>query len=64
MGELLDYLRSQAPEGGEILYPGERGWRARAENLAQGVPIHREIVGELEAAGVLLPRADCQRPIE
>ncbi len=55
MADLLAYLKNHAPAGQEILYPGERGWRARSEHLAAGVPIHREIIAELEAAGVRLP---------
>jgi len=52
---LLDYLRAQAnsPES-PFLYPGERGWRACELNLRDGVPIHREIVEQLRAAGVVL----------
>ena len=46
-----DYLH-QAEPGLEISLPGERGWRARAQNLAEGVPLHEEIVEQLRAVGV------------
>lgn len=52
--DLIDYIHAAEP-GREFLYPGERGWQAREENLARGVPLHQEIVAELLAAGVVLP---------
>jgi LDH2 family malate/lactate/ureidoglycolate dehydrogenase len=51
--ELIAWLR-QAEPGLTINLPGERGWQAREENLAVGVPIHPEIVAQLETIGVRL----------
>jgi LDH2 family malate/lactate/ureidoglycolate dehydrogenase len=51
--ELIDWLR-QAEPGLTINLPGERGWQARERNLAEGIPIHPEIVAQLEQIGVLL----------
>ena len=51
--DLVAWLR-QAEPGLEITLPGERGWQAREQNLAEGIPIHAEIVGQLEAIGVRL----------
>lgn len=39
-----------------FLFPGERGWTQRAQNLAEGVPLHPDIVEQLKAAGVLLEK--------
>ena len=44
----------QAEPGLEITLPGERGWQAREQNLAEGISIHAEIVAQLEAIGVRL----------
>lgn len=52
--DYLDYLASEA-EG--FTWPGERGWTAQAHNLEAGVPLHPDIVAELTAAGVRLPKA-------
>lgn len=52
--DMLAYLRTAEPEA-DIKYPGERGWEARARNLAQGIPLHTEIIAQLQAAGVRLP---------
>ena len=52
--DMLAYLRTAEP-GADIKYPGERGWETRARNLAQGIPLHSEIVAQLLAAGVRLP---------
>lgn len=38
----------------EINLPGERGWQTREKNLAEGIPIHPEIVTQLEAIGIRL----------
>lgn len=45
VNEVLDDLHAAEPqtEGGEILYPGERGLKTRAENLAKGIPVDEEI---------------------
>ena len=51
--ELIAWLR-QAEPGLEITLPGEHGWQARERNLAVGIPIHAEIVAQLEQAGVRL----------
>lgn len=51
--DFVAWLR-QAEPGLEITLPGERGWRARERNLAGGISIHAEIVGQLEAIGVRL----------
>jgi len=50
---LLAHLREEASSAeSPFLYPGERGWQARANNLHAGVPLHHEIVEQLRAAGV------------
>ena len=51
--DLIAWLR-QAEPGLTITLPGERGWQARKNNLAEGIPIHAEIVAQLEAIGVRL----------
>lgn len=51
--DLLDYLRSSEP-GLTIAYPGERGWQTRERYLAEGVPIHDEIIRQLQTIGVEL----------
>ena len=51
--DLLAWLRDAEP-GLTIVYPGERGWQTRDQNLRDGVPIHREIVEQLRAGGVML----------
>lgn len=50
--DLLRHLHAAEAGGQEILYPGERGWRARDRYLAEGVPIHHEIVAQLRAIGM------------
>jgi LDH2 family malate/lactate/ureidoglycolate dehydrogenase len=52
---VLAYLRAIDPNQ-PVLAPGERGWSARREYLRDGIPLHEEIVAQLAAAGVLLPR--------
>ncbi len=44
---LLSYIKAGAGAE-EILYPGERGWRTRDRNLAQGIPLHEEIVRSVQ----------------
>jgi LDH2 family malate/lactate/ureidoglycolate dehydrogenase len=44
----------QAEAGLTITLPGERGWQTREDNLKEGIPIHAEIVKQLETAGVRL----------
>lgn len=51
--DFLNYLREMEP-GLTITLPGERGWQTRDENLRNGIPIHREIVEQLKAIGVML----------
>ena len=51
--DLLAWLRDAEP-GLTITYPSERGWQTRDQNLRDGVPIHREIVEQLKAIGVVL----------
>jgi len=49
----IEWLR-QAEPGLTITLPGERGWQARERHLIEGIPIHAEIVSELEEIGVRL----------
>ena len=51
--DFVKYLRTAEP-GLTITLPGERGWKTRQKNLAEGISIHVDIVGQLHAAGVLL----------
>lgn len=51
--DLLAYLRDAEP-GLEIAYPGDRGWQTRERYLAEGIPIHPEIVEQLKTIGVSL----------
>ena len=51
--DLVAWLQ-QAEPGLKITLPGERGWQAREQYLAEGIPIHAEIVAQLEAIGVRL----------
>ena len=50
--DLIEWLSRTEP-GLEITMPGERGWKIRDENLANGIPIHPEIARELREAGIL-----------
>jgi LDH2 family malate/lactate/ureidoglycolate dehydrogenase len=50
--DLLGYLREGVGE--DFLYPGERGRQARDRNLVEGVPIHPQIVAQLQAIGLNL----------
>ena len=53
--DLLTHLRDSA-SGREILAPGERGWRSRAEYERDGIPVHPDVVAALRETGVeLLP---------
>jgi len=49
--DLVTWLREAEP-GLVITLPGERGWQTRVKHLAEGIPIHAEIVEQLEAVGV------------
>jgi LDH2 family malate/lactate/ureidoglycolate dehydrogenase len=52
--DMLAYLRTTEPDAG-IKIPGERGWQTRVRYLAEGIPLHAEIVAQLQAIGVQLP---------
>jgi LDH2 family malate/lactate/ureidoglycolate dehydrogenase len=49
--DLLAHLRtnSSGPDAG---YPGERGWRTRAECERDGIPVHPGVITALQAVGV------------
>ncbi len=51
--DLLAYLHAAEP-GLTITYPGERGWETRERYRIEGIPIHPDIVEQLEAIGVTL----------
>ena len=52
--EYFAYLTSVAQPTEAFIWPGQRGWVERDANLAQGVPLHTEIVTQLAGAGVAL----------
>jgi LDH2 family malate/lactate/ureidoglycolate dehydrogenase len=52
--EMLTHLKGAAEPGQEVLFPGERGWRTRSQYLAEGIPIHPEIVSQLQALGMAI----------
>jgi LDH2 family malate/lactate/ureidoglycolate dehydrogenase len=47
---LIDHLHRSG--GPSALFPGERGWQARARHMSEGVPVHVAIVAELERFGI------------
>lgn len=49
VAKLLNYL---AHEAAPFQYPGERGWRAKQKNIAEGVPLHAEIIAQLASVGI------------
>lgn len=49
ISELLKYFTEQAAP---FQYPGERGWRAKRQNIEAGVPLHRDIVEQLSSVGI------------
>ncbi len=49
-----DFLNYLSKEATPFQYPGERGWDARAKNLKEGVPLHAEIVAQLQSIGIEL----------
>jgi LDH2 family malate/lactate/ureidoglycolate dehydrogenase len=49
-----EYLGHLAKVAEPFTWPGQRGWEARDTNLQSGVPIHADIVAQLEAVGVRL----------
>jgi LDH2 family malate/lactate/ureidoglycolate dehydrogenase len=51
--DFVEYVRHAEP-GLQVALPGERGWQTRERNLAEGIPIHPEIVSELRSVGVEL----------
>ncbi|MBI4790594.1 MAG: Ldh family oxidoreductase [Chloroflexi bacterium] len=53
VADLLAHLASAEP-GLTITYPGERGWQTRDRYLAEGIPIHGEIVAQLGTVGVMV----------
>jgi LDH2 family malate/lactate/ureidoglycolate dehydrogenase len=42
----------EAEPGLEIAYPGDRGWQTRERYLTEGIPIHPEIVDQLNEISV------------
>jgi len=52
--DMLDWLR-EAEAGRQLLAPGERGWRTRAEYERDGIPVHPDVIAELRKWGVELP---------
>ncbi len=57
VADLLASIRDRVGEDGQFLYPGERGWQTRDRNLAEGIPIHAQIVEQLAAVGINLREA-------
>lgn len=52
VADLLGFVREGVGTDGEFLFPGQRGWQTRDRNLAEGVPIHPQIVEQLAKIGV------------
>lgn len=55
VGALLRSIGDRVGDDGEFLYPGQRGWETRDRNLVEGVPVHAQIVEQLDKIGVTLP---------
>jgi LDH2 family malate/lactate/ureidoglycolate dehydrogenase len=53
--ELVAHLHAADPAH-SVLAPGERGLQARREHERDGIPVHPDIVAQLEGIGVHLPR--------
>lgn len=53
--ELLQFLRAEMEAGQELSIPGDRSWQTRDRYLAEGIPIHPQIVEQLHAIGMKLP---------
>ena len=53
VGDFVAWLHESEP-GLEITLPGERSWRTRQQYLAEGIPIHPDIVRDLRQAGVAI----------
>jgi LDH2 family malate/lactate/ureidoglycolate dehydrogenase len=51
VSDLIAWLHDTEP-GLAITLPGEHGWQTREKYLAEGIPLHPEIVAQLEAIGV------------
>lgn len=51
--EYFSYLAEQTEPGDVFVWPGQRGWQERNRNLSEGVPLHVDIIAQLEAEGVL-----------
>jgi LDH2 family malate/lactate/ureidoglycolate dehydrogenase len=51
--DLAAWLHEAAPESG-LMMPGDRGWADRARHVKHGVPLHPDIVRQLEGLGVKL----------
>ncbi len=49
--QFIEYLQQSAAP---FLYPGERGWQTRAQQLREGVRLHADIVTQLEGVGIRL----------
>lgn len=49
VAHLLTYL---AHEAAPFQYPGERGWKAKQKNIAEGIPVHAEIIAQLASVGI------------
>ncbi|MDO3385452.1 Ldh family oxidoreductase [Gilvimarinus sp. SDUM040013] len=49
--ELFDHLNTTAPA---FQYPGARGWKCHQANLKLGVPLHPELLQQLQAIGITL----------
>jgi len=52
IADYLAYLGENAGQTEPFNWPGERGWKAYAANLAAGVPLHPEIAAQLAAVGI------------
>jgi len=51
--DLIAWLRESEPALA-ITLPGQRGWETKQRYLAEGIPLHAQIVDELRVAGVVL----------
>jgi LDH2 family malate/lactate/ureidoglycolate dehydrogenase len=49
-----EYLGHLGEVAQPFTWPGQRGWETREANLQGGVPIHADIVAQLDAVGVQL----------
>lgn len=51
--DYIEYLHDTASATRPFTWPGERGWRERDANITQGVPLHVEIVQQLQSVGIV-----------